>query len=89
MEKNNLTDAQDPFSPGSEPDGDAAVITETKKRRGRVSGYFRITMTLVIILWVTDFLVLSFDARSFAALTVFCLLYTAVMAVAFVSSRAI
>ena len=89
MEKNNLTDAQDPFSPGFGPDGDAAAITETKKRRGRVSVYFRITMTLGIILWVTDFLVLSFDVRSFVALTVFCLLYTAVMAVAFVNSRAI
>ena len=89
MDKNNVSEAQDPFSPGFVPEEENAGKSEGKKRKGRISGYFRIALILGVILWVTDFLLLSFDGRSFAAVTIFGLLYTAVMAAAFVNSRAI
>ena len=44
---------------------------------------------LGVILWVTDFLIFFLDRWSFVAVTVVCLLYTCVMAAAFVNSRAI
>ncbi|MDO5477111.1 MAG: DHH family phosphoesterase [Eubacteriales bacterium] len=89
MDKNHRSGAPDPFAPDTVPDAEDTVEQGIRRRRGRVSGYFRITITLGIILWVTDFLLLSFDWRAFASVTVFCLLYSAVMAAAFVNSRAI
>lgn len=58
-----------------------------KRRRGHVFGYFRIALILGMILWATDILVLFLDWRSFAAVSVVCLIYTAVMAAAFINSR--
>ncbi len=87
MQKVNETDAQDPFAPDVEPEK-AAHITG-KKKKGRISGYFRIAIILGIILWVTDFLIFFLDRWSFVASTVVCLIYTCVMAAAFINSRAI
>ena len=89
MGKANTTEVQDPFSPDPEAAGADLSPEPVKKRRGRIFGYFRIAMILGVILWVTDFLVLFLDWRSFAAVSVFCLLYTVVMAAAFVNSRQI
>ena len=85
MQKNNETDAQDPFAPDLEPDREAAG----KRRRGHISGYFRIAIILGIILWVTDFLILFLDLQAFTAASAACLIYTCVMAAAFINSRAI
>lgn len=60
-----------------------------KKRKSRMIGYFRIVITLGVILWVTDFLVLFLDLRSFAAFSACCVLYTAIMAATYVNSRAV
>ena len=85
MQKNNETDAQDPFAPDLEPDREAAG----QRRRGHISGYFRIAIILGIILWVTDFLILFLDLQAFTAASAACLIYTCVMAAAFINSRAI
>ena len=85
MQKNNETDAQDPFAPDLEPDREAAG----KRRKGHISGYFRIAIILGIILWVTDFLILFLDLQAFTAASAACLIYTCVMAAAFINSRAI
>ena len=85
MQKNNETDAQDPFAPDLEPDREAAG----KRRRGHISGYFRIAIILGIILWVTDFLILFLDLQAFTAASAACLIYTCVMAAAFINSHAI
>lgn len=85
MQKNNETDAQDPFAPDLEPDRETAG----KRRRGHISGYFRIAIILGIILWVTDFLILFLDLQAFTAASAACLIYTCVMAAAFINSRAI
>lgn len=85
MQKNNETDAQDPFAPDLEPDREAAG----KRRKGHISGYFRIAIILGIILWVTDFLILFLNLQAFTAASAACLIYTCVMAAAFINSRAI
>ena len=85
MQKVNETEAVDPFAPDSEPERESAG----KRRRGRISGYFRISIILGIILWVTDFLIFFLDWRSFLAVSATCLIYTCVMAAAFINSRAI
>ena len=69
MQKNNETDAQDPFAPDLEPDREAAG----KRRKGHISGYFRIAIILGIILWVTDFLILFLDLQAFTAASAACL----------------
>ena len=102
MDNVNHADPQDPLSPGpgtgpgrpaAEKPGTGASTSAAasgyRHRKGRISGYFRISLILGIILWVTDFLILFLDWRSFAAVTVFCLIYTVVMALAFVNSRSI
>ena len=88
MQKVNETDAQDPFAPDSRPDK-GTVQTAGKRKNGRISGYFRISLILGVILWVTDFLIFFLDAKSFAAASAACLIYTCVMAAAFINSRAI
>lgn len=65
----------------------SSVQSLIKRKRGRVFGYFRITLILAVILWVTDILILFLDARSFAALTLACMIYTVVMAAVFINSR--
>ena len=88
MQKVNETDAQDPFAPDSRPDK-GTVQTAGKRKNGRISGYFRISLILGVILWVTDFLIFFLDAKSFAAASAACLIYTCVMVAAFINSRAI
>lgn len=87
MQKINENDAQDPLV--SESGHEKAANTADKKKTGRISGFFRISLMLGVILWVTDFLIFFLDRWSFVAVTVVCLLYTCVMAAAFVNSRAI
>ena len=87
MENMSRPDAQDPFSPDAEDVVQDAPQADGKRRRGRVYGYFRITIILGIILWVTDILILFLDWRSFAAVSVVCLIYTVVMALVFLNSR--
>ena len=45
MQKVNETDAQDPFAPDSRPDK-GTVQTAGKRKNGRISGYFRISLIL-------------------------------------------
>lgn len=89
MQKKYESDRQDPFAPDTEPDKQAASHAAPKRRKSRVAGLFRIAIILGIILWVTDFLIFFLDPRAFAAVTIDCLIYTCVMAAAFISSRAI
>ncbi len=88
MQKVSETDAQDPFAPDYDAEKGASHASG-KKRKGRVSGYFRISLILGVILWVTDFLIFFLNWPSFAAATVACLIYTCVMAAAFINSRSI
>ncbi len=89
MQKKYESDLQDPFAPDTEPDKQAVPHAAPKRRKSRVAGFFRISIILGIILWVTDFLIFFLDPRAFAAVTIDCLIYTCVMAAAFISSRAI
>ena len=91
MDNLNIADPQDPRQQAADPDGRGKpqASVPAKRRRGRISGYFRIALILGIILWVTDFLILFLDWRSFAAVSLFCVIYTVVMALGFVNSRAI
>ena len=89
MDKVNISDPIDPFSPDAEPDGVVQESALARLRKYRISGYFRISIILGLILWVTDFLIVFLDWRSFAAVTLVCLIYTIVMSIAFVNSRSI
>lgn len=89
MEKNHSAEPVDPFSPDAEEEGFEAGLETGKRHKGRIFGYFWIALILGILLWATDLLILLFDWRSFAALTLICVIYTVVMALAFVNSRAI
>ena len=88
MQKVSETDAKDPFAPESESEKETVQSGE-KKKKGHISGYFRISIILGIILWVTDFLIFFLDRWSFVAATAVCLIYTCVMAAAFINSRSI
>ena len=66
MQKVSETDAKDPFAPESEPEKET-VHSEEKRKRVHISGYFRISIILGIILWVTDFLIFFLDRWSFVA----------------------
>lgn len=98
MEKVNGADTQDSVSSGEGqktdnntepvlPEAEQNENGKPEKKKGRVYGYFKITAILGIVLWVTDFLILFFDWYSFLALSVVCLTYTLVMAIAFLGSR--
>ena len=79
MDKVNISDPIDPFSPDAEPDGVVQESALARLRKYRISGYFRISIILGLILWVTDFLIVFLDWRSFAAVTLVCLIYTIVI----------
>ena len=69
MNTSNSAEQLDPFAPDEEL-GDSKDAQETeKKRKGRMQGYFRISLILGIILWLVDFLILFLDWHSFAALS--------------------
>ena len=88
MNTSNSAEQLDPFAPDEEL-GDSKDAQETeKKRKGRMQGYFRISLILGIILWLVDFLILFLDWHSFAALSFFCVIYTVVMVWGYVNSRA-
>ena len=89
MQKVKETDGYDPFEPDADPDRDTAHQTTGRKKKGHITGYFRIAIILGIILWVTDFLIFFFDWHSFVAVSLSCLIYTCVMAAVFVNSRKI
>jgi len=89
MEKKHTAEPVDPFSPDTENDIYGEAQGTGMRHKGRIFGYFWIALILGILLWVTDLLILFFDWRSFAALSLICVIYTVVMALAFVNSRAI
>ena len=89
MEKKHTAEPVDPFSPDTENNIYGEAQGTGMRHKGRIFGYFWIALILGILLWVTDLLILFFDWRSFAALSLICVIYTVVMALAFVNSRAI
>ncbi|MDO4407824.1 MAG: DHH family phosphoesterase [Eubacteriales bacterium] len=89
MDKVNVSEPQESVEETVDSTEKISASALIKKKKGRIYGYFRITLIMGIILWVTDLLILFLDGKSFAALSLVCLVYTVVMAAAFFNSRVI
>ena len=89
MDKVNVSEPQESVEETIDSTEKISASALIKKKKGRIYGYFRIALIMGIILWVTDLLILFLDGKSFAALSLVCLVYTVVMAAAFFNSRVI
>ena len=87
MDKVNVSEPQESVEETIESTEKISASALIKKKKGRIYGYFRIALIMGIILWVTDLLILFLDGKSFAALSLVCLVYTVVMAAAFFNTN--